>query len=216
MFEIWTYLISSPIWSFFYWFGSSRTKKLIAEKICPRILRREYINDKPTFMRNWTNKMINVCLTKEKINKFVLKYYLTLFKTRFSVLLTEYFPKLIDAETTLVNNIINDRRTSLDVMEEYQHLQRRANELEAEIRLFQVQYLNKDSINIDDLQKGKQIGEGTFSDVYLARYTEGGISIDVALKVMKMSVSGLEIIAKLTEVECLRYIFFLKFLGEKS
>lgn len=164
------------------------------------------MNDKPAFMRRWTNELINVSLSKEKIKRFVFEYYLTLFKKRIFVLFTDNLPKMIDANAMLMVDIINNRRKSQDVLEEYQHLQRRANEIKAEIRLFQVQYLDENSISVHDLHKVKQKGHGKFSEVFLARYKQDNETMNVALKVMKINVSYSMMMAKLTEVEYLRYL----------
>lgn len=184
----------------------------IIEEIIDSSLREEmktYMNDKPAFMRCWTNELINVSLTKEKIKRFVFEYYLTLFKKRIFVLFTDNLPKMIDANAVLMDDIINNRKKSQDVLEEFQHLQRRANEIKAEIRLFQVQYLDENSISVHDLQKVKHIGHGKFSEVFLARYKLDNKTMNVALKVMKINVSYSVMMARLTEVEYLRYLFII-------
>lgn len=164
------------------------------------------MSDKTTFMRNWTDEMMNVCFTKENIKDFISKSYLALFQISIFELCNEHIPKQIAADRRQVNNIANDRRTSQEILRVFQPLQRGIREIQAEVLFFKLRFMDKDVIKIEDLRKVKRIGDGSFSEVYLARWKIENEIKDVALKVLKGNMSGLEMYSQLSEVECLRYL----------
>lgn len=110
------------------------------------------MQNKPLFMRKWTNEVIKVCLTDIKISEFVREHYLPLFQTRISKLFTEYFPERIEADTLLLKIINGNRRKPQEILTEFQPLYRRVIGVRGKVMLFRHQFIDKNAINVDTLR----------------------------------------------------------------
>lgn len=176
----------------------------VRETMKARNQRNAYMKDKASFMQKWTDEIITKVFTKETIRAFIENSYLALFKISIFQLCEHYIPKQIAADRRQVINIANDRRTSQEILSSFQPLQNSVREMLAKLLLFQLEHMAKDVIDIKELQQSRQVGGGSFSDVYKTTWKHDNEEIQVALKVLKTKMCGVEMYRQLEEVEKLR------------
>lgn len=171
--------------------------------------RRDYTENKVKYMKEWTTKIMETAFTEENIEGFVFDVYFGNFKRKIEELCLEFIPKQIAADQKQVNIIANDRRTSYQILEEFQPLMTSLKVIMGHLRFYELKYMAKDIIDLSDLHIEKEVGRGNFSDVYLARWTNGGKQERVAMKVLRRKMKGSEIVSQLDEVECLRSVIII-------
>lgn len=158
-------------------------------------------------MHKWADRIVQKVITEDNIRSFISTSYLATMKKGISEQCSGHFSKMIAADKLLMKNIANDRRTSEEILRFFQPLQKKVIEIKAEVECFQVRYMGRsDVIDIESLCTIEQIGEGHFSEVYLAKYTSKEKTTSVALKVLKARMSGMKIHDQLSDVECIRYM----------
>lgn len=176
----------------------------VKETMKARDLRKNYMKDKASFMQDWTDEIMTKVFTHESIKAFINSSYLALFKISIIQLCEEYIPKQIAADKRQVNLIANDRRSSQEILKSFQPLQNGLRKMLAKLLLFKLEHMAKDVIDIAELKQTGQIGGGNFSNVYMATWKQDNTVSQVALKVLKTNLNGVEMYRQLEEVEHLR------------
>ncbi|XP_060590684.1 uncharacterized protein LOC132745735 isoform X2 [Ruditapes philippinarum] len=166
--------------------------------------RRDYTENKVKYMKEWTTKIMETAFTEDNIASFIFEVYFGNFERKIVELCDEFIPKQIAADQRQVNIIANDRRTSHQILSEFQPLLMKLKMVMGKLRFFELKYMAKDMIAPTDLHIEKEVGKGNFSDVYLATWTNGDKQEKVAMKVLRRKMKGYEMVSQLEEVECLR------------
>ncbi|KAL4236331.1 hypothetical protein ACF0H5_004718 [Mactra antiquata] len=167
--------------------------------------RSQFMKNKPSYMRDWAKKTIDICFTEENIHAFVSTVYFGVFEHKIEQLCSDYIPKQIAAYRRMINDIVADIRSTSQILGEFQPLLHRLRMIIGKLRLYDLDHLNHEKIPFESLGKRIRIGEGNFSSVYKATWTDKNEkSMDVALKVFKKKISGANLLGQLEEVDCLR------------
>lgn len=177
----------------------------INESIRERNQRSDFMENKAKYMREWAIKAVDVVFTEDNIRSFVFKVYFSVFESKILQLCSDFIPKQIDADRKMINDIVNDMRSSSQILKEFQPLLNRLRVILGKLRLYELDYLKLEKISTETLKQWEQIGGGNFSNVYRAKWTNSrNEEIDVALKVLKKKLTGANLLGQLDEVECLR------------
>ncbi|XP_045157887.1 dual serine/threonine and tyrosine protein kinase-like [Mercenaria mercenaria] len=166
--------------------------------------RRDYRENKVKYMKEWTMKIMESAFTEENVGSFIFGVYFGNFEKKIVELCEEFIPQQIAADQKQVNIIANDRRTSHQILSEFQPLLYQLKMIMGKLRYYELKYMAKDMIEQSDLHIEKEIGRGNFSDVYLATWTNGDRKERVAMKVLRRKLKGADMVSQLEEVECLR------------
>lgn len=176
----------------------------IKETIRASKQRKDFMENKVRYMKEWTQKIMDTAFTEENINSFIFDVYLGNFKRKIEELCLEVIPKQIAADLKMVNFIVKDMRTSHKILSQFQPLLYKVKLIIGKLRLYELKYLSTDLIDSSALRVIKPIGKGNFSDVYQAVWTKGDITKNVAIKELRRKLKGADMISQLEELEILR------------
>ncbi|XP_060601485.1 RGS domain-containing serine/threonine-protein kinase A-like [Ruditapes philippinarum] len=163
--------------------------------------RKEYRKNKAIFMKKWTHILLEDLHKKENISNLIEGIYLKSMIERINYLFSTFLPKQIEADRAQLLSILNDKRSADQIIYQFQPKKLKVKSIVKSLLLFDLRYLADDVIDISKILRYRQIGGGSFSDVYRATWRQSdGSEKEVALKILK----GHDMYLQLCEVDCSR------------
>lgn len=107
----------------------------------------KFMKNIPMFMRKWTDDVLIVCSTNEKVREFVREHYWPLFKTGISKLFTDYFPRMTAVDKSKMDRIGDYIELLEEKLRKLRALQERLLEIRKDVILFRRQ-CDKNATNI--------------------------------------------------------------------
>jgi hypothetical protein len=157
-------------------------------------------------MKKWTHILLEDLHNKENISNLIEGIYLKSMIERINYLFSTFLPKQIEADRAQLLSILNDKRSADQIVYQFQPKKLKVKSIVKSLLLFDLRYLADDVIDISKILRYRQIGGGSFSDVYRATWRQSdGSEKEVALKILK----GHDMYLQLCEVDCSRYKYLI-------
>ena len=165
--------------------------------------RKEYRKNKATFMKRWAHMLLEELHKEENISRLIEGVCMESMTERINFLFTNFLPRIIEADKAQLHEILSDKRTADQIVQQFLSEKEEMKDIIKSLYLFDLKYLADDVVDITKILRYKQVGGGSFSDVYRAswRQTDDNEK-DVALKILK----GHDLYLQLSEIDSSRYI----------
>ena len=177
---------------------------IIREKVKQNNRLKEYKANKVSFMKQWTEELIEKLFTEDSLKKFIFSSYFNRFEAKINELCSNFIPKQIELDRKMINDINEDRRTSHEILGQFLPIQKRLKDVLGQLYMYRLRYETEELINSRQIEKGRKLGSGSYSDVYEAVWVENGNRTKIALKELRYELRGQTIYTQLKEVDSLR------------
>ena len=163
-----------------------------------KTLRKEYENDKPKFIENFTKAYLKENITLEYIRKFIIKTYYGDYIDLIDYWYNNYIPEQLAENQMFLKCIVNERDTSSHVQTKYRPVQFLLRSFLSQMTHFRLKFLEEPCINEKSVDIMGTIWSGAKTQIQEIQYRAGESTWKAAMKTFSLRDSQ-----KLQEAECL-------------
>lgn len=162
--------------------------------------REDYKEKRQEYMKEWTLKFLD-SLKETSLRDCLDEWYFQDARCQVKSLCDDILPKIIKTDRKIMEHVISDQRRAESIFTLCQPLQRKAEECQGKVLLFELLYLSDRCIQQSRIRKGELIGQGACANVYKSEFFLDGKWISVALKRFKYPLDNDTSYIQLLEIE---------------
>ena len=175
---------------------------IIREKVKQSKHLANYKANKASFMTKWTKELTEKIFTEASLRAFISDTYFLRFEAKIEELCSIFIPQQIELDRKMINNINQD--TSHDILDQFLPIQKRLKSVIGQLYMYRLRYETDDIIRPSQIEKGRKLGSGSYSDVYEAHLMMNERRTKIALKELRYELRGGTIYTQLKEIDSLR------------
>jgi len=166
----------------------------------------DYNSNKLKYMMDWSDMVLDK-YSQNTIYKLMEDTYLNDFNMKVKFVCENVIPNQIAADEKFINNIKDEMRSSCEIREQYQPLEKSCKCMLGKLLLIYMDYFSGYKLSHNEIREGdrrQEIGKGNFSDVHAAEILINGEWIKAAVKTLRKPLDNIQSYIQLTEVQNLR------------